>query len=118
MTLTTNPQHKLGPNESRNNGSFEKPSRGVAQSGYNGKIAYQVPEGKYFIGTIAWDNETGGFYMGDRMHGNQMTVGNWGSASEDRSVTRHIENVRLYAGMFVKGGSSTTASVFGCEYDL
>jgi len=116
MTLQTNPPHET---RGKNNGYFEKPSKGIAATAWGDRIVYSVPEGKYAKVTIAWDNEQYGFRIYDKYLGQHYaTVGNWGTGNEDRSTPRHIENVILYAGMEIEANSSTTVSVFGSEFDL
>tara|TARA_R100000655_G_scaffold28171_2_gene57327 strand:+ start:2985 stop:3353 length:369 start_codon:yes stop_codon:yes gene_type:complete len=122
MTLQTNPPHQpAGLRESgtnRNNGYFQKPSKGIVGSAWSGKEAYTVPEGKYAIVTIGWDNESYGFYVYDKANGQQFAqIGNFGTSTQDAGA-KVVTDVKLFAGMCIKAGSSTTVGVVGCEYDL
>ena len=120
MTLQSNPP--LGtrnPTTGKNNGYFEKPSKGIAAGGWGNREVYTVPEGKYARVTVSWDNQLYGFTVYDKAHGQHFAqIGNWGNEDSDESVTRHVENMVLYAGMTIRAGSSTTVGVVGCEYDL
>lgn len=112
MTLTSNPPHET---RGKNNGYFEKPSKGIAASGYSGKIVYSVPEGKYAKVTVSWDNETYGFNVYDKYLGQHYAqMGNW---QDNGTYNKSLELI-LYAGMEIKAGSSTTVGVVGCEFDL
>lgn len=119
MTLQSNPP--LGtrnPSTGTNNGYFQKPSKGIAASAWGGREVYTVPEGKYAIVTIGWDNESYGFYVYDKAQGQHYAqLGNFGTGSSDAGA-KIVTDVKLYAGMTIKSGSSTNVGVIGCEYDL
>tara|TARA_R100000152_G_C6770377_1_gene196535 strand:+ start:1515 stop:1862 length:348 start_codon:yes stop_codon:yes gene_type:complete len=115
MTLQTTPQHEI---RKRNDGSFEKPSGGISAQAYSGKWVYTVPDGKYAIVTVSWNNESYGFYVYTSQQSNQYAqIGNWGTSTVDAGA-KVTENLRLYAGMSIKAGSSTDVAVVGLEYDL
>lgn len=116
MTLQTTPQHEI---RKKNDGSFEKPSGGIAAHAWSGKWVYTVPEGKYAVVTVSWNNESYGFmiYSSQSNATKYATIGNWGTGTPDAGA-KVTENLRLYAGMAIKAGSSTDVSVVGLEYDI
>ena len=115
MTLQTNPPHEIGK---QNNGNFEKPSGSAIGQAWSGKWVYTVPEGKYAIVTVSWNNESYGFYVYTSQNSNKYAkIGDWGTSAVDAGA-KVTENLRLYAGNAIKAGSSTDVSVVGLEYDL
>ena len=115
MTLQTNPPHKP---KKQNEGSFEKPSGAAIGQGWSGKWVYTVPEGKYAVVTVSWNNESYGFTVWASQNSNKyVTIGNWGTGTPDAGA-KVTENLRLYSGMAIKAGSSTDVAVVGLEYDL
>lgn len=98
-----------------------KPVNGVAiRSSSTGSSApgiYQVPDGRYFVGSIYMPNQQYGFNVHD---GNGNSARFFDGGHENETQANHaLQNIVLYAGMYVTNTySSQSTSICGVEYEL
>ncbi len=98
-----------------------KPVNGVAiRSSSTSSTApgiYQVPEGRYFVGSIYAPNQSYGFNIHDGA-GNSAKFFDGGNENQTQSNFA-LQNIVLYAGMYVTNTySSQNTSIAGVEYEL
>tara|TARA_R100001443_G_C3270225_1_gene157865 strand:- start:106 stop:438 length:333 start_codon:yes stop_codon:yes gene_type:complete len=98
-----------------------KPMAGVAKrsssTSSDAPGVYQVPDGKYFVGSIYSGNQQYGFrvHQADGSYAQFFYEGH----ENESQANFALQNITLYAGMYVTNvNSSHQTNVAGVEYEL